>query len=331
MAIDISETSLAHLRQLQEQHDVRNLTIRQLPIERVQDLERRFDLIVCTGVLHHLPDPDRGLRALRDVLDPGGAMHVMVYAAYGRTGVYMLQEYCRILGVRPLDAELDDLGATIEGIPSDHPLAPIVRQTKDFRYPDALADALLNPVDRAFTVPEVYDWLGRCGLSFGRWVEQAPYSPRCGVMASLPHASRLAELPAPLQYAAVELFRGTLTKHSFIAYRSDDSGSPQPVQFTGDHWQQYVPIRLPWTLCLRDRIPPGFSAVLVNRSHTSADLALPIDDKVDRVYRAIDGQRTAKDVMAASGTGDAGFVARVLERLWLHDQIAVDASKAAGP
>src|SRR5262249_32730543 len=113
-AIDISETSLAHLRHLQGRHDVRNLTIQQLPIERVQDLKQRFDLIVCTGVLHHLREPDRGLRALRDVLNPGGAMHVMVYAAYGRTGVYMLQKYCRILGIRPLDAELDDLGATIE-------------------------------------------------------------------------------------------------------------------------------------------------------------------------------------------------------------------------
>ena len=34
------------------------------------ELETSFDQIVCTGVLHHLPDPDAGLRALRDVLEP---------------------------------------------------------------------------------------------------------------------------------------------------------------------------------------------------------------------------------------------------------------------
>ena len=60
--------------------------------ERAAELGRRFDHVVCTGVLHHLPDPDAGLRALRDVLAPGGALHLMVYAPYGRAGVYMLQD-----------------------------------------------------------------------------------------------------------------------------------------------------------------------------------------------------------------------------------------------
>lgn len=32
------------------------------------------------GVLHHLPDPDAGLRALRDVLEVSGALQLMVYA-----------------------------------------------------------------------------------------------------------------------------------------------------------------------------------------------------------------------------------------------------------
>jgi hypothetical protein len=67
-------------------------------------------------------------------------------------------------------------------------------RAKDFRNPDALADALLHPQDRAYTVPQLYAWLERCGLSFGRWFEQAPYLPQCGAMASLPHAARLASL-----------------------------------------------------------------------------------------------------------------------------------------
>ena len=41
----------------------------------------------------------RGSSALRDVLNPDGAMHLMVYAPYGRTGIYMLQEFCRRIGV----------------------------------------------------------------------------------------------------------------------------------------------------------------------------------------------------------------------------------------
>src|SRR5690348_7986926 len=98
-AIDVSETSLRYTRDLQHKYGLRNLDLHRLAIEEAGELGCSFDQIVCTGVLHHLPDPDTGLRALRNVLAPNGAMHVMVYAAYGRVGIYMMQEYCRLLGI----------------------------------------------------------------------------------------------------------------------------------------------------------------------------------------------------------------------------------------
>ena len=55
-------------------------------------------------------------------LMPNGAMHLMVYAAYGRAGIYMMQEYCRLLGVGATEEELRDLGTTIGALisrPSD--------------------------------------------------------------------------------------------------------------------------------------------------------------------------------------------------------------------
>jgi 2-polyprenyl-3-methyl-5-hydroxy-6-metoxy-1,4-benzoquinol methylase len=78
--IDFSATSVRHTEELQRKYDLHNLQVHQLAIEQVADLEMSFDQIVCTGVLHHLADPDAGLKALRDVLKPDGAMHLMVYA-----------------------------------------------------------------------------------------------------------------------------------------------------------------------------------------------------------------------------------------------------------
>ena len=95
IGIDFSATSVRHTEDLKRKYDLTNLEVHQLPIDRVGDLEMTFDEIVCTGVLHHLANPDAALRALRDVLDPDGAMHLMVYAPYGRAGIYMLQEFCR--------------------------------------------------------------------------------------------------------------------------------------------------------------------------------------------------------------------------------------------
>ena len=90
--IDVSATSIQRTEKLKRKYRLDNLEVRQIAVERAGELGRRFDQVVSTGVLHHLPDPDAGLRSLRDVLEPGGAMHLMVYAPYGRAGVYMLQD-----------------------------------------------------------------------------------------------------------------------------------------------------------------------------------------------------------------------------------------------
>ena len=228
----------------------------QLPIERVREIGRSFDLVVCTGVLHHLRDPDCGLRALRDVLRPSGAMRLMVYARYGRAGIYMIQEYCRLLEIGVSATDLRSLGAALGALPADHPISGLMRRSKDFRRPEAMADALLNPQDRAYTVAEIYAWLNRCGMSFGRWIEQAPYLAQCGTLATSPDALRLAALPSGLQHAAVELFRGTMVSHSFIAYHDDSAGEGQPITFAGEFLARLRPYCIAMDRVRSERLPP---------------------------------------------------------------------------
>jgi SAM-dependent methyltransferase len=324
-AIDLSETSLRHTRDLQRKHDIRNLQLHQLAIERIGELGETFDQIVCTGVLHHLTDPDTGLRALRDVLARDGAMHIMVYAPYGRAGVYMMQDYCRLLGIGVRDEDLRDLGQTVQALPIDHPIAGVVKRAKDFARPDALADVLLNPQDRAYSVPQLYDWLELCGLKFGRWYEQAAYLPQCGAIEDAPHGARLAALPPPAQHAAVELLRGTMDRHSFVAYRDDCEREAQPITFEGDLWRSFVPVRLPWTLTIKDRAPAGVAAVLINPSHTYPDLALFIDDAQERVVKAIDGERAVGEILQSAGGIEEERGRQFFNRLWEHDLVVFDA------
>jgi SAM-dependent methyltransferase len=324
-AIDLSETSLRHTRDLQHKHDIRNLQLHQLAVERIGELGETFDQIVCTGVLHHLSDPNVGLRSLRDVLARDGAMHVMVYAPYGRAGVYMMQDYCRLLGIGVEDGDLRDLGETVQALPMDHPISGVVKRAKDFAQPDALADALLNPQDRAYSVPQLYDWLVRCGLEFGRWYEQGAYLPQCGAIDNAPHGARLAALPPRAQHAAIELLRGTMDRHSFVAYRDDREGEAQPITFEGDAWRNFVPVRLPWTLTIKDRAPAGVAAVLINPSHAYPDLALFIDDAQERVFKAIDGERSVGEILQSAGGIEEKQGRQFFNRLWEHDLIVFDA------
>jgi SAM-dependent methyltransferase len=335
--IDVSATSLRHTRELKRKYGLKNLQVRQLPVERAHELGRRFDKVVCTGVLHHLADPDAGLRALRGVLKPDGALYLMVYAPYGRSGIYMLQEYCRRLGVGRSEGDIEDLIAVLKTLPDRHPLAHVLREAPDMRRADALADALLHPRDRAYSVPQLYDWVERCGCRFGRWYRQAQYVPHCGALAATPHATRLAQLSAREQYAAVELYRGTIARHSFIAYRDDDPGEgPALVPGDDEDWLSYVPIRQARTICVERNLPPGAAGVLINQAHTYTDLILPIDRYERRLFDAIDGKRTIAEIAQSEVTSSQrqrqARARSFFERLWWYDQVVFDASsRTASP
>lgn len=324
--IDVSATSLKETHRLKRKYKLTNLETEVRAIEDVSGLGRQFDLIVCTGVLHHLADPEAGLHALRSVLKPGGVIYLMVYAPYGRTGIYLLQDYCRRLGIGTSRSEIAELVQVVETLPWQHPLMAVMGQSRDFLDPDALADALLNPRDRAYSVPQLLDALAANGLAFRRWYRQAPYLPQCGAMAGTAHAAKIAELDAAEQYAAMELWRGAMATHSLVAGRDEDA-APAPIDFSGERWKDYVPIRLPSTACVEERLPPGAVGLLFNRNHRFHDLILPISAEERTMFEATDGNRTMGEIAAAAG-GEASPAARsFFEALWSHDQIVVDASK----
>jgi SAM-dependent methyltransferase len=325
--IDFSATSVRHTAELKSKYQLDNLQVQQLPLQRAAELGMSFDMIVCTGVLHHLPDPDAGLRALREALKPHGAMHLMVYAPYGRNGIYMLQEFCRRVGIHAADADIQHLIVALRALPPGHPLERLLREAPDFRTEAALADALLHPQDRAYSVPQLFDFLHAAGLTFQRWIRQAPYSVHCGVLSQIGQALRLAQLSEHEQYAAAELFRGTLMRHSVVAGRDDNPRRSPEITFAGDAWLGYVPIRTADTLSVQERLPPGSAAVLINRAHTCTDIYLAVNAREKRLFEAIDGKRTIGEMLRLPAERDA---ARALfERLWWHDQVVFDASRQA--
>jgi len=326
VGIDVSATSIAFTQELKRRYALENLEVRQLALEDVAELGETFEYAICTGVLHHLLDPGAGLRALRDILAPAGALHVMVYAPYGRAGVYMLQEYCRRLDIGRTDAEVRDLAASLKALPPDHPLAPLLRNSPDFTTSAGIADALLHPQDRSYSVPQLMEFLDRAGLEFERWLRQAPYLPWCGALASAPHHSKLIELSAEGQYAAIELFRGTMLRHSAVVYRKDRLAQNASVDFDADAWLRYIPVALPDTIVVRDRLPSGATAVLINRNHTYTDLYLPIDDRQERLMEKIDGTRTIAEICGQSG--DRSLAREFFRQLWRWDQIVLDTSAA---
>lgn len=318
LGIDVSEASIGSAEALKRKHGLANLELKRLAVEEADRLGESFDQIVCTGVLHHLPDPDAGLRALRGALAPDGRLHLMLYAPYGRAGIYLLQEYNRLLGTGVSSDEVRDLASTLKLLPQGHPLWPLLRNSPDFRYEAGVADALLHPRDRPYSVPQFLAFLERNGLRFGRWLRQAPYLPHCGNPRQTPHFERLARLGPQAQFAAMELFRGTMSRHSAIVHREERAPEP-PFRLDDETWLDAVPFRLPDTICVVERLPPGKAGVLINRRHTHTDIYLPVDAREKRLVEAIDGKRSFRDLIGLHQSADRAK--RLLEDLWRHDQI----------
>lgn len=334
--IDLSETSLAHTRRLKQKHGLDNLELRQLALEDAARLERDFDLIFCSGVLHHLADPHAGLAALRGVLRPGGAINIMLYGRYGRLGIDMLQEILRRCGAR-CDAEgIAEARRWFWSLPRQNPFRESLLRLNDINYDAGVADLLLHPRERSYSVPDVYEFLSRAGLVLQRFLCQAHYKPRCSAIATLPALlERTQSLPPSEQYAITELFRGDMKKHVFIACRDDRPVSDYAIEFSGDAWRQYIPIRNPGLEASRDNLPQGAIARLRWGAHEYPEIAAVVDDSQARLFDLVNGERTIAAIVAASGVGGQpaaldAYARNFFESMWDFDYFWFRKPPAAG-
>ncbi len=187
-----------------------------------------FDYIDCCGVLHHLPDPLGGLRALVSVLAPGGGIGLMVYAPHGRTGVYMMQDALRLLappGEEP--AQRVDVAKRLwRQMPETAWLRRNPWITDHVKGGDAgIYDLLLNPRDVAFTVPALAALLDAAGLEIRCLVEPFRYDPD-SFLADPRLRERTAHLSFVERAAVAEAAAGNMGIH--VAYCVRKGAAPPP-------------------------------------------------------------------------------------------------------
>jgi SAM-dependent methyltransferase len=238
IGIDLSETSLAHSNRLRDRHGLANLELRQMGLLDVGQLNRAFDLILCTGVLHHLPDPDAGLKALADVLDPPGSMAIMLYGKAARTGVYLVQDILRRLGAGH-DAEgLGMARELLKFLPSHHYLfEPTGKLPNDLAQDAGIVDMLLHPQDSAYSVPEVMEFVAAAGLIFFGWSDNADYCADRFLSGEM--LERVLALPAAEQWAVVENLALLNSRHDFFVRKPQNARFL--TRFDTDDYLSYVP------------------------------------------------------------------------------------------
>lgn len=289
VAIDVSQPSLDHHQYLRDKYRMRNLDLHLLPIEDVGTLGRTFDLVVSTGVLHHMADPNQGMQALAGCLRPDGVAAIMLYARYGRIGVGILQSVFRDLGLTQDEASLGVVRDAIASLPQDHLIRSYLEMAPDLRFDAGLVDTFLHGRDRSYTVDDCLDLVASAGLNFQEWFLKSPYYP------PVPPGGRLyaaiAALPEEKQWTAMERINTRNACHFFTACRSDRPHKTYRIDFTSPEILNAVP-------AFRYRC--GLNADAVFRP----DWRLSLDPAQIALVQKVDGRRTIREIVAlAAGTG----------------------------
>ena len=239
VGLDLSEASLAHERFLQERHGLANLKLFRGDLLEVRNLESNFDVILCTGVLHHMGDPATGLAALRDVLNPHGVMVLMLYGQTVRTGVYMLQDAFRRMRVDQDVEGVAQVRRILRELPQRHYAQDYIRAAVELKHDAAVVDTFLHPQDRAYTVPQVLGLVAESGLVFQNWVDNFAYWRNGSWGPDSAIAASTDPLPREEHWAAVEMLSQMAGLHTFTVRR----GLTQvvAVDFEKGNWRRFVP------------------------------------------------------------------------------------------
>ncbi|MFN8507779.1 MAG: methyltransferase domain-containing protein [Dehalococcoidia bacterium] len=251
-----------------------------------------FDYIVSAGVLHHLPDPAVGLAALRSLLTPGGGMGLMVYGQYGRTAIYQLQELLRIIAPPslPAEARIAIARRTVAELRNEH-WAAFGRDTFageiELHGDAGLYDVLLHSTDRAYTVPQIHEWLASGGMRLARFIMPALYEPSL-YSASLDTSG----MDVAARQAAAELLHGRMQKHSFFAAKAETPAVDAPPW----HDLGAIPawLRFDHDGLIRRQLAERPELHLV---YEGFELRLTLDPFRRALLRSIDGQRTLGEIL----------------------------------
>ena len=308
------DRSTASLKVAQERAAVRKLTNIVWEQRSLLDLPQAglglFDYIDCCGVLHHLPDPAEGLRALVSVLAPGGGLGLMVYAPHGRTGIYMIQDALRLLAPsdQPPSARLDVARRVMRQLPETAWLRQNRFVDDHFNGGDAgLYDLLLNPRDVAFSVPALHKMLSDAGLEVACWMEPMRYDPI--PLLPDPRLRARAEALDPLGRAALaEALAGNMSVHIVYCVRAGEAPTrADPFASTAIPIAREMP-----TDELAKHIQPDGTITMV---FDNLRVPLPLPPLAGAILRLVNGQRSVAEI-GETVQKAGGVLAEAFDRAW---------------
>jgi len=320
VAVDISQPSLDHVQYLKDKHGLWNLELQLLPIEELPTLGRDFDLVVSTGVLHHMADPLTGMKALAACLRPDGVIGVMLYAKYGRLGVEVMESIFRDLDLRQDEASVRVVKEAIALLPADHPVRSYLTISGDARFDAVLVDTFLHGRARNYTVDDCLDLVSAAGLAFQGWLLKAPYYHHELLTPTSDFAPAINSLPEAKLWSLMERMHTSNACHFFLACHPERPKESYVIDFSTTECLDYVPgMRMRCGLAGNEIFRPGWRMSL-----NAAQLPF---------VQHIDGRRTIREIAASAAQNNSQrastsefekFGRKLFQGLWRLDFLTME-------
>lgn len=176
-AIDSTRRNVAHLP---------NVHLVQANLYQLPFRQGTFDFAYSIGVLHHLPEPERGFRSVVSMVRPSGAVFIWVYSKSRRILNFQLECVRRVTTrlPKPAQAWVAFVGALIDwvffitpyrllaampGVGDAVRKRSLARIKLYSRYPFQVAwadwfDRLAAPIRFYYNAADLTEWLARAGL-----------------------------------------------------------------------------------------------------------------------------------------------------------------------
>ncbi len=165
IGVDLSLSSLAYAKRKMEEIGVKNVELIQGDILHLKKLNKKFDVIECGGVLHHMNKPLEGLKVLLDLLEPHGFLKLGLYSEISRKHIVKIRKF---IGNRNFNNTENDIRNCREAIlnqKDDNSLYKIIHN-HDFYSTSGTRDLIFHVQEHRFTIPEITEILKNFNLEF---------------------------------------------------------------------------------------------------------------------------------------------------------------------
>lgn len=224
VGIDLSAGTLEVAKERCKRSGADRVEFHHLSLYDVEQLPGEFDLINCVGVLHHLPDPIRGIQALAKKLAPGGLMHIFVYGELGRWEIQLMQKAIALLQGNKKGDYRDGVQVGRQIFASLPDKNRIVKREKERwsmenQRDECFADMYVHPQETDYNIDTLFELIDASGLDFvgfsnpGFWQLER-------LLAKAPELiERAGELSERERYRLIELLDPEVTHYEFFLSR----------------------------------------------------------------------------------------------------------------